>query len=406
MSTDSRKKTSILLMILLLFSTQACTDIFLSGLPIIAKEFGETMNITNLTISVYNYGQAFFVLFVGVVSDLRGRRSTLLTCLLLHIVASVWIALCSSISVMIIMRVVQALGSATTYIVLRLIIKDTMDKKAQIHATGLLVVGLVLSPILAPVVGAWITTLSTWRNCFWAIAVLEIPLFVWAWMTIGETNHKQQDFRASFSFKKHFLSYYQVLGDGYFLGLALIVGGAFGAFYAFISISSYMYINQYGVKDTDYAYVFIGIALSYLLGNRLMSKLNANNLHPLKIIGIGIYTSLFGAALIFVEVFTRSAVVTIVLVTLGTCLLRLATALINPPVQVVVTNHFQENGSHALGLLTCIQYSFAAVGTMVVSGLSFQPSVNLMTSTFVFVMLSFGGYVFTSMKTLSMQSNR
>jgi DHA1 family bicyclomycin/chloramphenicol resistance-like MFS transporter len=184
------------------------------------------------------------------------------------------------------------------------------------------------------------------------------------------------------------------------------VGAAFGAFYAFISISSYLYINQYGVKDTDYAYVFIGIALSYLLGNRLMSKLNANNLSPLKIIGIGIYTSLFGAALILAEVFTRSAVAAVVLVTLGTCLLRLATALINPPVQVVVTNHFQENGSHALGLLTCIQYSFAAVGTMVVSGLSFQPSVNLMTSTLVFVMLSFVGYVCTSMKTLSMQSNR
>lgn len=403
MSENGSKRMPVILMVLLLFSTQACTDIFLSGLPMIAREFGVTMNVSNLIISVYNYGQACFVLFIGVVSDLWGRRSVILSCLLLHIVASIWIALCSSITIMILMRVVQALGSAAVYIVSRLIIKDTMDKKAQIHATGLLVIGLVLSPILAPAAGAWITSFSNWRNCFWAIGLFEIPLFLWACAAIRESNLKQQEFKASFSLKNHFLSYYTVLKDGYFLSLVLIVGAAFAAFYAFISISSFLYINQYGIKNTDYSYVFIGIALSYLLGNRVMSKLNANDLPPQKIIGFGIYTSLLGTTFILAEVFTSNALIIIVLVTVGTCLLRLATALINPPVQVVVTNHFQEKGTHALGLLTCIQYSFAAIGTMVVSGLPFRPSANFMISTFIFVALSFVGYLFASRKTLSMQ---
>ena len=299
---------------------------------------------------------------------------------------------------MIVMRAVQALGSAAVYIVFRLVIKDTMDKKEQIHATGLLVVGLVLSPILAPVLGAWITNVSSWRNCFWAI-----PLFAWAWLAVRESNLKQQEFRAAFSIKKHVLSYYTVLKDGYFLSLALIVGAAFAAFYAFISISSFMYINQYGMKETDYAYLFIGIALAYLLGNRVMSKLNANNLAPRKIVGIGIYTSVLGTVFILAEVFTHNALFTIVLVTVGTCLLRLATALINPPVQVMVTNHFHDKGAHALGLLTCIQYCFAGIGTMVVSGLSFQPSTNFTISTFVFVALSLIGYLFASRKALAMQ---
>ena len=392
MLTNDSKKVSIVLMVLLLFSTQACTDIFLPGLPTIAKEFGQTMGVTNLTISVYNYSQAFFVLFIGVVSDLRGRRSTLLFCLLLHIVASVWIALCSSISVMIAMRFIQALGSAAIYIVLRLIIKDTMDKKAQIHATGLLVVGLVLSPILAPVLGAWIIRLSNWRYCFWAIALLEIPLFIWAWNVIRETNHQQLALRASFTLKRHIIGYFRVLQDGYFLSLALIVGATFGAFYAFISISSYLYIDQYGIKDTSYAYVFIGVAIAYLIGNRLMSQFNKNNLRPDKIIQIGICTSIVGTALILTVVFAQTISAKVACLTLGTCLLRLATALINPPAQVAVTNHFQENSSHALGLLTCIQYSFAAAGTMVVSELAFQPSTNYMISTSIFVVLSFIGY--------------
>ncbi|WP_225870027.1 MFS transporter [Glaciimonas sp. PCH181] len=387
-------------MVLLLFLTQACTDIFLPGLPMMAKEFGTTMERMNLIISIYNYSQAVVVLFIGVISDLRGRRSTILTCLALHIIATIWIALSSSLFCIIILRAVQAMGSAAVYIILRLIIKDTMDKKTQIHTTGLLVAGLVLSPILAPVLGAWIIKLSDWRNCFWAIASFEVPLFCWALMAIRETNNKQLEFRSSFSLKKHFLSYYSVLKDGYFLGLALILGSVFAAFYAFISISSYLYINQYGIKETNYPYVFIGIAISYLIGNRLMSKLNANNFPPQRIISFGICVSLIGTAFILAELVIKNTLVTIALTTLGTCLLRLATALINPPIQVVVTNHFNEKGSHALGLLTCIQYSFAAIGTMVVSGLSFNPSGNFMITTFAFVALSLVGFLLAFKKTL------
>lgn len=393
MNTSGIRPPPVILMVLLLFSTQACTDIYLSGLPQIAREFGVSIGVSNLTISVYNYSQAFFVLFIGVVSELRGRRSVVLFCLLVHIVASAAIALCTALPAMIALRAAQALGSAAVYIVFRLVIKDTMDKQAQIHATGLLVVGLVLSPILAPVAGAWIIRVSSWRNCFWAIAGFELPLLAWAWLVVQESNHRQQQCRAAFSLRNHLLGYYSVLVNGYFLSLALIVGAAFAAFYAFISISSFMYIDQYGLRETDYAYLFIGIAVAYLLGNRVMSKLNAHNVAPQKIVGVGICVSVAAMTVILAQVVIDNPVVTIALVTAGTCLLRLATALINPPVQVMVTNHFQDQGAHALGLLTCIQYCFAGIGTMVVSGLAFAPSANFTLSTVLFVSLSLLGYL-------------
>lgn len=393
MTNTTGRHATIVLMVLLLFATQACTDIFLPGLPDIAAQFGVPMHSANLTISAYNYSQAAVVLFIGVVSDLYGRRPTLLTCLALHIGASVWIALTASLPWMIAMRVVQAAGSGAVYIVLRLVIKDTMDKKAQIHATGLLVTGLVLSPILAPVAGAWIIAWSGWRGCFWAIALFEVPLFLWAWHAITETNHQQAALRASFSWSKHFASYASVLKDGYFLGLALIVGAAFAAFYAFISISSYMYIDQYGVAPARYALVFIGVAVFYLAGNRLMSRLNAENVAPQRIVGIGIAVSMAGASAIVLAPLGSSSVAAIAAITLGTCLLRLATALINPPVQVVVTNYFTDKGSHALGLLTCIQYAFAAAGTIIVSSLPMRPGSNFSVSTGLFVLLALMGYI-------------
>jgi len=375
-------------MVLLLFATQACTDIFLPGLPQIAAEFHSSIDVASRTVSVYNIVQAIVVLVIGVVSDVRGRRPTMLLCFGLHIAATVVIALCGSMGVMIAMRAVQALGSAAVYIVLRMIIKDTLDKKAQIHATGLLVIGLVLSPILAPVVGSWIVHWSNWRNCFWLLALIDLPLFIWAYIVVGETNLRRDEMKASFSWSAHAGSYASVLRDPYFGGMALIVGAGFAAFYAFISISSFMFIQQFHLHETTYGYVFIALALSYLAGNRCMSILNARALAPQKIIGLGLLVSVAGAACVLVSpVFAPAAVVALV-IAFGTCLLRLATALIIPPAQVEVTNHFPQHSAHALGLLTCIQYCFAAIGTVVVSSLWFAPSVNFMISTVVFVALS------------------
>lgn len=386
----------VALMVLLLFATQACTDIFLPGLPAIAADFGVPMHTANLTISAYNVSQAAVVLFIGVVSDLYGRRSTLLACLALHIAASVWIALTGSLAWMVAMRVVQAAGSGAVYIVLRLAIKDTMDKEAQVHATGLLVTGLVLSPILAPVAGAWLVGMSGWRGCFWAIALLEAPLLLWAWRAVGETNQRRGALRAAFSWRGHWAAYASVMRNGYFLGLALVVGASFAAFYAFIGISSYLYIGQYGVAPARYAVVFIAIAGCYLAGNRWMSRMNAARTAPQRIAGIGLAVSVAGAAVIILAQLAVSTVAVIAAVTIGTCCLRLATALINPPLQVVVTNHFQDQGAHALGLLTCIQYAFAAAGTMVVSSLPLRPGASYAFSTGLFVLLAVAGHAWAS----------
>lgn len=393
MPPSSAKPVSTILMVLLLFATQACTDIFLPGLPQIAREFNSSIDLASRTISVYNYCQAAVVLFIGVVSDVRGRRPTLLLCLGLHILATVWIALCSSMAAMIALRAVQALGSAAVYIVLRMIIKDTLDKQAQIHATGLLVIGLVLSPILAPVAGSWIVHWSNWRNCFWALALLDLPLFCWAWASIGETNLQRAQLQAAFSWRGHARHYGEVLRERYFCGMALLVGAAFAAFYAFISISSFMFIRQFQLRETTYGYVFIALALFYLAGNRLMSSLNARALAPQTIIALGLLVSVLGAACVLASPLFASTSVIVALIVIGTCLLRLATALIIPPAQVEVSNHFPAHGAHALGLLTCLQYCFAALGTMLVSTLQFSPSSNFLISTVVFVALAALGYL-------------
>lgn len=385
----------MILMILLLFISQACTDIYVSGLPLMTKEFRTNLSVMNLTITLYVYSQAFFFLFMGVLSDLFGRRRVLISCITAQIIASFIIAYTSSLTLVILLRIIQAMGSGAIYIVLRLVIKDVMNKDEQIHATGMLLIGLVLSPALAPAIGAWIIELSGWRTCFSLIGLGHLILLIWLYILVPETNLEMRKFRNEYSLANHFKSYWHILSDKFFLNLSLIIGGTFASFYGFISISSYMYIDEYHISNTMYSYTFIGIAISYLVGNRTMLWLNQHKVKSWKIIGLGILVSLAGLALMLSGLlFRNNALLILTCVTIGIMLVRVATAFINPPIQVAVTLHFGKTGSHAIGLLSCLQYVFAGAGSAVVSAIPLTPSLSLITSSILFTLVSLAGYYY------------
>lgn len=395
MHLQQRKRQLLILMILLLFVSQACTDIFVPGLPEMSREFGSTIKQMNLTISVYIYAQAFFFLIIGVISDLFGRRRVLLTCIPLQIIASFAIAMTNSLDLVIILRVIQALGSSAIYIVLRLVIKDTLDREEQIHATGVLLIGLVLSPALAPVIGAHLINLWSWRACFILIGMVMTGLLIWLAFLLPETNSKIKQFRSEFSFKNQLSNYAGVLQDKLFITLIILVGGTFASYYGFIAISSYMYIDEYHISNTLYSYSYVAIAAAYLLGNRIMLWLNKEQVLPWRIIQYGIVISCIGVGLMITSFMGQHNVFFVLgLATFGSLLIRLATAFINPPIQVLVMNYFGNAGSNAIGLLSCLQYVFAGFGTAVVSDLPFSPSTSLVVSSIIFTLISLIGYYF------------
>lgn len=396
MKLHQRKRQLLLLMILLLFVSQACTDIFVPGLPIMTKEFAVPLSQMNLSISVFTYSQAFFFLIIGVFSDLFGRRKIFLLCIPAQIIASFGIAATDSLALLVFLRIVQALGSAAIYIVLRLVIKDVMDKHEQIHANGVLLTGLVLSPALAPMIGAWLINLWGWRSCFIAIAVSLSLLFIWLVILIHETNSDAAKFRAEFSLSTLLNNYSRVLSDRMFFTLIILIGGTFASYFGFIAISSYMYIDEYHISNTNYSYTFIAVAMAYLAGNRIMLWLNKEQTKPWRIVQYGLALSLLGLGLMIISLLVNKSNILLILamVTVGILLIRMATAFINPPLQVLVMNYFGSAGAHALGMLSCVQYIFAGLGTAMVSGLPFLPSVSLVVSSIFFTFISLLGYWF------------
>lgn len=396
MYSKQYKLSLIVFLIVLLFITQACTDIYIPGLPLMAREFGVTPAKMNLTVSVYVYAQAALFLIMGLVSDLWGRRKTILVSIALATLASFTIAFNHNVNQIILLRIIQALGSGAVYIVSRLIIKEVYDFKEQLRITGLLLIGLILSPALAPVAGAVIINYFGWRTCFSLIGYSLAILTIIGSILLKESNHNIDKFRADFNLISVCSSYFRILVNGLFIRYNLIVGGTFAAFYAFITMSSYMYINEYHIASIYYSYLFVFMALGYLLGNKIMLFLNSSyHIRPYRLVKIGIGVGLIAMSLVIAALFLQHiSLIFIGLITLSGLVMRMATAFINPPIQVEITHCFGNNSSLAIGLMSCIQYIFGGFGSWIVGILHTEPSISIIISTILFTLLTSIAFIF------------
>ncbi len=389
--TKLQKRHILIAMTALMLLTASSTDIYVPSLPQMVKDFDTIPAIVNLTLSSYNLGIAFGVLFAGELSNRYGRRNTILYGVACFTVASFLIAVMPSIHAIILLRLIQSLGTAVVVIVPRLILKDSMDAREQIRGNGILLMGLMISPALAPVLGAYIAEYFGWRSCFTFSGVFGVLLWIYCWKTTPETNLTPLTNFAGLG--NYLQTYFKILRNTNFLALTAVYAGGVGAYYAFLGISSYLYIDHWDFSPTAYSYLFIGLSLAYFSGNILMQRLNRIKLHTVKIIGFGVYSTAIGALIVVISAFLPWKILVIVLVTLGVLFMRAANAIINPTTQVKLMLIFNEQSAAALGLNMCISFTTGALAIWMVTLHPERPFMGMVVISALFVALCLVVYV-------------
>ena len=375
-------KHFILLALALTLLGVSSTDIYISSLPEMVVFFQTTPNLVNLTLSVYTLSMGIAVLFTGVLSNRFGRRKILLTGIMIFILSSFAIAASSSIYWVILFRIGQAYGCASLLMVCRLIIKDTMTPQEQIHASGVLVMGVVISPAVAPSIGAVLAQFGGWQSGFLLSGIFASLLLVGAILIVKETN--TTPITQLNSLKVYIKEYLGLLLDAKCLLFTLIIALTFAAYFVFIGISSYLFINKAGMSPLVYSYLFVIIASGYFVGNSLMMWLNKLNIPPLKLILLGMFISLLGLVVLGMSLILSYGFWFTALLTLGVLIMRLASALIIVPAQVELMQHFHEQGAQALGLATCAQFAFASLAITLAGLFHDQPEYGLIIVTAIF----------------------
>jgi len=364
------KRVLIWLLLSMTFLGVSGTDIYIPSLPQMVRDFHTTPTIMNSTILFFTVGMAISVLYSGVLSNRFGRKVVLIAGVLVFSLAGLLIVFAETIWLVLWLRVIQGIGCGGIIVVQRLILRDTMNEREQIHAGGMLALGATISPAIAPIIGAFLAKLWSWHLCFLFSAVLGAVITLISLVIIKETN--TTPIKKLPNLVSYLHDYMVLLRDPICLNLVIILTMTFAAYFAFIGISSYLYITNLGLSPIVYSYIFALLAGSYFAGNSYMMYLNKSGIASSQIIKQGVLCGVVGGLISFLSLIGHHHWLILISLTVGVVITRIAAALVINPIQIKITNHFKERGALALGIAICLQFGLAGVAAAVV-GLFTEP---------------------------------
>ena len=349
-AAPAHKPRLIALVTLCVSLSAASTDIFLPSMPSIAADLEATAADTQLILSGYIYAYALSMLVYGPLSDRFGRRPVLLGALALYVVVTIGCAFATSIGMLIGLRLVQAFCICAAPVAGRAVIRDTHEVRDAARAMAYVATAFSLTPICAPMVGGMIEAWIGWRGNFFFIAAAgaAVALAMLAWLP--ETNLRRD--RHAFRPRQILRNYAHLLNTPSYVGYALSAAFSFGAIFAYISGSSFVFIELMGLTPEVFGPVFgisaIGFGTGSFLTTRLTPRWGVNGTilrGAVVVVAGGLATN----ALLLAGVFHWAAIVGPMM------LISIGAGLVMPNIQAGALAPFPTMAGAASAMLGCTQ---------------------------------------------------
>lgn len=237
-------------------------DMYLPALPVLVDEFGVTEGQLNISLNAGIVAAAIGTIAGGTLSDRFGRRSVIIWGFVIAIVGNLFCAFAGGIVVLCLMRAVSGFGAGVIETLAAAILKDSFEGRRFQRNMSLLQSVAAVGPIFAPTFGAIVINISSWRFVFVFLAVATlitlIPMLLFT-ETLPVENRFSNNFR---EVAKEAGSIARSPAFSLFLGIAAMLTIPV---WAYIAVSSYIFIDDYGMSNTTYGiYYAIGVAFSVL----------------------------------------------------------------------------------------------------------------------------------------------
>jgi DHA1 family bicyclomycin/chloramphenicol resistance-like MFS transporter len=246
-------------------------DLYLPGLPNIEADLGTTASAVQLTLTGTLIGLALGQLVVGPLSDALGRRRPLFFGTGVHVVASVLCFLAPTIAWLGAARVLQGAGAAATAVVTMAVVRDLYSGRAAALLISRLMLVLGVAPVLAPTIGGFVLGVTDWRGLFAVLGVVGVILMVVVYVGLPETLPPERRRQATVADITS--AYRMLLGDRTFLALVLVAGFSMASMFAYVSGSSFVMQDQFGLNEQQFGLVFGAGAVWLIGGTQLSARL-------------------------------------------------------------------------------------------------------------------------------------
>lgn len=361
-------------------------NIFIPSMPGMVDVFATDYGTIQLTLTLYLAGIAVSQLFMGPLSDRFGRRPVLLVGVVVFLAGSLMAALADSVLLLIVGRVVQAVGGCAGLVLGRAIVRDTHSREESASMIGYITMVMVVAPMIAPYLGGHLDVWFGWRASFFTVFAVGAVVLIFAWLLLHETHHHRHAGNGPLAMLQGFGI---LLRDTAFAGYALNVSFSTGAFFAFLAGAPYIMIEILDRPPSEYGEYFILNALSYMAGNFASGRL-ATRVGPDRMILAGCLAALLGVALLTVLALTIEIVP---LVIFGPIMLvGIGNGLSLPSATASAISLRPELAGTASGLTGFLQMAVGSLATVIVGHLQDDtvfPMVGVMSASAIIALLGY-----------------
>ena len=142
------------------------------SLPYIAGNLSASVNEATWVLTSYLVANAVILPLSGWMANYFGRKRLLLMSVGGFATASVLCGLAPTLPALVFFRVLQGVAGGSLQPTSRAILLETFPREERGQAMALWGVGIVIAPIVAPMLGGWLTTDHSWRWVFF----LNVPI--------------------------------------------------------------------------------------------------------------------------------------------------------------------------------------------------------------------------------------
>jgi MFS transporter, DHA1 family, multidrug resistance protein len=325
-------------------------DLYLPALPQLAAELETSPSAAQLTITACLIGLALGQVVAGPLSDRFGRKRPLMIGLVAYAIASLACAFAWSISVLLLLRLIQGLAGAAGIVIARAVARDLHEGRRLVIFFSRLVLVSGLAPVIAPVLGGQLNRVMTWRGIFGVLAGIGVVLVLAGWLGLKESLPREK--RVAGGVVATLRGFGLLIKDRFFVGVALAAGLAGASMFAYIAGGTFVLQRIYGLSPQGFSLAFglnsLGIMTAAQVSGRLTRRLS-----PVRVLTAGLAMNLAGSLCLAVTTLLGLGLPFV----LGSLFVMVsAIGLILPTSTALALSNYPERAGTASALLGLLQY--------------------------------------------------
>lgn len=264
---------------LLMTASAVAIDVVLPAFGLMSDDLNADYSTVQLVVPLFIIAAGIGQLFWGSLSDRYGRKPVLQAGLFGFVIGSVLCLLAPNIELMLAGRVIQGLFVASASVISRAIMRDLFSGKELARSMAFVMMIFAVGPIVGPLIGAGILSVTTWRYILFVILIFGIMLLIAAFSNLAETIEKKSKTATDLNeLKRNALAVWRDSQSRFFF----LISGPIAAVIILILISlPRVFDETFGISGPQFAILFaihgLGIILGQFLNRHLIAKYGTLN---------------------------------------------------------------------------------------------------------------------------------